>query len=575
MRLSVLGLWIPFLVGLSAFGADLKFKERALAELVKQTPAILASHDVATGRFGSGIWICNDQQQMYPLATVYATPSAANPFHKDAKILEVVMSAGDALIEDMDAEGRWEFRKKDGSTWGPIRMPWTYSRWIRAFELIRDDMPDARRQRWAKALTLGYGRIARSELGHVNNISTHHAMGLYVAGKSLDQPDWQRQAAAFLVKVAGQQAEGGYWSEGTGPVVVYDFVYIDALGTYYAMSNDERVRPALEKAIEFHRHFTYPSGHSVETIDQRNPFHATISPGNVAFTLSASGRTYLQRQWTRLHGTLDTDLAASLVLYGQEGPTAELPPDKPDDLFVLREADKDRAAVIERGPWFLCMSAYTSPIYTSRWLQDRQNFVSVYHEKTGLVFGGGNTKLQSGWSSFSVGDQAALAHRPGEKNPNFLPKGTLYHVPTAAALAVGNEPNLELTYGPETCRIRVCVKDDRTLEYVVSSSVASGLPIHAHLTLLPRMGKLLETCAGKKITLEAAPLALTAEHLGAWITLDGYRLRLPPGAELRWPVLPHNPYRDDGRAEPDEGRLVIAIPLDRPQQESRIVLEIL
>ena len=40
----------------------------------------------------------------------------------------------------------------------------------------------------------------------------------------------------FLIKVAAQQTEGGYWSEGGGPVVLYDFVYLDAIGTYYAMS---------------------------------------------------------------------------------------------------------------------------------------------------------------------------------------------------------------------------------------------------------------------------------------------------------------------------------------------------
>ena len=107
------------------------------------------------------------------------------------------MKAGDALIADMDASGQWEFRKKDGSTWGPIWMPWTYSRWVRTFALIRDDMPPERRDAWTKALTLGYTGIARSALGHVHNIPAHHAMGLYAAGQALDRPEWCRQAASF------------------------------------------------------------------------------------------------------------------------------------------------------------------------------------------------------------------------------------------------------------------------------------------------------------------------------------------------------------------------------------------
>ena len=90
-------------------------------------------------------------------------------------------------------------------------------------------------------------------------------MGLYAAGQALDRPEWCTQASAFLMKVVAQQTEAGYWSEGGGPVVLYDFVYLDAVGTYYALSHDQRVLPALEKGARFHWHFTYPNGRSVET----------------------------------------------------------------------------------------------------------------------------------------------------------------------------------------------------------------------------------------------------------------------------------------------------------------------
>ena len=120
------------------------------------------------------------------------------------------MKAGDALIDDMDAQGQWVFRKKDGSTWGMISMPWTYSRWIQTFQLIRRDMPDDRRQRWTQALLLGYGKIAQSCLHYLHNIPAHHAMGLYIAGQTLDRPEWCRHAAEFLVRIAGTQADGGY-----------------------------------------------------------------------------------------------------------------------------------------------------------------------------------------------------------------------------------------------------------------------------------------------------------------------------------------------------------------------------
>ncbi|HUT32831.1 MAG TPA: hypothetical protein VNE39_05085 [Planctomycetota bacterium] len=597
MERFLLMLLVPVAAVSAAAAAELRFKERALSDLARHVPEILKTYDAKTGRFGTGIWICNDQQQMYPLAAAYAASAPGNVHHKDPKLLEAIMKAGDALIEDMDEQGRWVFRKKDGSTWGKIHMPWTYSRWLRTFGLIRDAMPAERRERWTKALSLGYGKIAEGALRHVHNIPAHHAMGLYAAGKALGRPEWCQQAAKFLEQVAARQTEGGYWAEGGGPVVVYGFVYVDALGTYYAMSGDRKVLPALERAAAFHRHFTYPNGHNVETVDQRNPYHAQVSPGNVGFSFTPVGRAHLKAQWSQLGGPLDADLAASLVLYGEEGPLAEEPSGRGEEVFVLRERGVERAATLRRGPWFICWSAYTARVVNSRWIQDRQNLVSIYHEKTGLILGGGNTKLQPAWSSFAVGDLAALAHRPGDTNPSFLPKGTLYHVPSVAKLSTAPEPALELTYGPETCRLRVVPKDERSLEYVVEAAATSGLPIYAHLTLIPQLagrvhfvahggqvrtetaqepqsGQTLETAAGQKLKLTATPIELSAEQLGGWVSYAGWRLRLPPTASLSWPVFPHNPYRADGRATPEEARIVIRIPLDRQHREQRVVLEV-
>ena len=250
---------------------NLTYKQELLSVLIKKVPATMKTYDKETGHFGKGIWVCRDQEAFYPLAAAYSFKSENNPFYKDKVLLETIMKSGDALIEDMDEDGKWMFRKKDGSTWGMIWMPWTYSRWVRTFDLIRDDMPPDRRERWEKALTLGYGGIKEKALGSVHNIPTHHAMGLYAAGKALGKKEWCDFAADFLMKVVAEQSDGGYWSENVGPVVGYNFVYLDALGTYYRMSGDERVLPALVKSAAYHLHFTYPDGTTVETIDERNP----------------------------------------------------------------------------------------------------------------------------------------------------------------------------------------------------------------------------------------------------------------------------------------------------------------
>ena len=335
-------------------GAEWNFKTEFWPELVRSVPEILRSQDPKTGRFGAGIWIVNDQHPIFPLAVAWALPHPSNPFYHRKDVLEAVMAGGDALIDDQDEKGMWMFRKKDGSTWGKIYQHWTYTRWIRAFGLVREGMPPARRARWEKALTLGYEGISRTALDRLHNIPAHHAMGLYLAGKLLGRPEWSSQAKEFLGKICASQNPGGYWPEHGGPAVSYNFVYSDAAGIYHAMSGDAAVLPALNRASLFHAAFTYPDGSRVETIDGRNPYHPGVRLGTVGFTFSPEGRTSLLQQWRRLlrtAGKLDADDAAAFILYGEEGPL-KMPFEEPAEFRSV--LGKNDAVVERRAPWFVC-----------------------------------------------------------------------------------------------------------------------------------------------------------------------------------------------------------------------------
>ena len=565
---------------------DWRYRAEFLRELVLQVPVLLKGQDPATGRFGSGIWIVTDQNALLPLAAAWSLKDPANPYYRDPKVLDAVMKGGDALIADQDKAGKWVFRKKDGSTWGDIYMPWTYSRWVRAFGLIREAMPADRRARWEKALTLGFEGIARDELKTIHNIPAHHAMGLYCAGEALDRPEWKRQAAAFLRRVAEHQDPGGFWSENFGPVVGYNFVYTDALGVYYALSKDRAVLPALERAARFHAAFTYPDGSSVETVDERQTYHDTVAMPNVGFSFTPEGRGYVRSQWERLAARrkpgenkpiLSGDMAASYLLYGEEGTAAPPPADREKGRFVLGKSD----ALVERSrPWFVALSAYHAPVPNSRWIQDRQNLVSLFHDRVGLIVGGGNTKLQPLWSTFTVGDMSLLAHRPGDESPDFTPPAGIYHVPTRAAL--GGEsaaPALALTYGPAAaCRVEVrpgSAGDTATLAYACDLATVGGLPVTAHVPLIPHVGGAWKTAAGKSGKLGAQPVRLTAEEAGGWFEHAGWRITLPPGATLRWPVLPHDPYTKDGRAKITQGRIVLSLPLSAESPRREVTVTVL
>ena len=117
------------------------FKAEFLKQLVNQIPAILKTQDPATGQFGTGIWIATDQNALFPLAVAWSWNDPANPHYHSPALLEAIGKGGDALIAAQNPSGMWIFRKKDNSTWGDIYMPWTYSRWIRAYDLVKEALP--------------------------------------------------------------------------------------------------------------------------------------------------------------------------------------------------------------------------------------------------------------------------------------------------------------------------------------------------------------------------------------------------------------------------------------------------
>lgn len=568
-------LLVLFLAGNCAAETDLKYKDDFLLRLVEIVPDLLEAQNPETGRFGKGIWIVNDQHPIFPLAVAWAAKSPKNPYYHDPEVLEAVMKGGDALIEDADENGQWEFRKKDGSTWGKIHMPWTYSRWVRAFGLIRDGMPPDRRKAWENALILGYTGIAKTQLTRPHNIPAHHAMGLYHAGQLFDRQDWREQAKGFMAKVVEHQDPGGFWSENYGPVVGYNFVYTDALGTYYAFSGDESVLPALKRASEFHAMFAYPNGSKVETVDERNPYSLSIPLGNVGFTFSPEGRGYLAHQLELLlsrGSAISADNLASFLAHGAEGQVKPAASAKRDATLLTSDG---KAMIRRKGPWFVCLSAYRCPIPTSRWIQDRQNLVSIYHDEVGLIIGGGNTKLQPLWSNFTVGDTALLQHKPGTTSPKFTPDGDLFHVPLAAAIKVTDPPGLLLKYGSEDCSIEVEPLDDSRILIRLRATSQSAEPVAAHLTFLPRLGKPITAEKVAENQLSAEPISLSSQEAGGWIAHAGWKLSLPEGSRVTWPVLPHNPYRRDGSATPGEGRIVVSVPFSAERGECVLTLEVL
>jgi hypothetical protein len=225
------------------------------------------------------------------------------------------------------------------------------------------------------------------------------------------------------------------------------------------------------------------------------------------------------------------------------------------------------------GQWFFCMTSYTAELDPRRWIQDRQNFLSLSHDDTSLILGGGNTKLQPLWSTFSVGDIKLLKHKPGDENPNFLPPPGLKHTPSSAALHV-DDNTLDLDYAGVDCSVAVDLADEKRAKITYTLHAPTTRSVAAHVPLIPKLKGKWATASGKGGTLSDDAIELKAGEAGEWFAHRGFRIGIPKDATINWPALPHNPYVKDGKAEMREGRIIVTLPFSAEVTRQEITVEL-
>ena len=370
-------------------------------------------------------------------------------------------------------------------------MPWSMYHWLETYRLLCDILDPKRRSRWEQGLVLAYEGIAQGlETARVHNIPTWNGMALYRAGQVFDRPRWLEQGRRMIDRAVEAQTSLGYWREHGGPTTSYNLVYVHAIGLYYAFSGDERVLTCLERATRFHVHYTYPDGRVVETIDGRVKYHDRVPDlAHAAFSLFPSGRRYvrflvenmlkLRRERPQPHVSVAVTGGVERIVRAEYGLSARLASayvhyrDGAEDAVPQDDAEysihDDGHAIIRRASgWFYCLSGIVTPPADNRWGQDRQAFCSVWHERCGLVVGGGNSREQPEWSTFVVGSGSEVLY-----------------LPDWAELHPGDgEDGLRLGYGGQRCSLEVRIADGDCLRLRLRGALRSPAPAHFARTIL-------------------------------------------------------------------------------------------
>lgn len=478
----------------------------------------------------------NAASYMFAAAVLWAKQHPANPGFGNQKYLDLALKLGDVTAgqsERDNAQNRQDYE-------------WEIHFWLDSYRLLEAKLDGERRARWRKQLERNVRWFAgetearidfpRYQGPYIRTSTNHYALfasTVYQAGRVLKVKEWEDLGARAMHRLATEeQAPGGYWGEFTdgGPATGYDYITMNCVALYYEHSLDTGALEALRRSTDFHKHFTWPNGQPVETVNGRNRYWEVSPWGTFAFSHWPDGRRYaefLARFFTagNVRGR-DLGRLSQNALYYHEGPTSPIPVDLSRAAHQLPVA----AGIRRTAPWTVCLSGLHEPPTDSQFTLDRQGALSIYHDRLGMIVTGAGSKRQP--------ELATIMEKVD---------GEVITVPRSSSLRMSEDlDRLGTAYNRFFVDLQVPRPEpERAVFRFHITEVGPNRMGDAsiNLQLVLKAGEVLET-AHRKVTLGADPIELGPEQIGGWIRHGGWTLKTPPTARLTWPVLPFNPYRN-------------------------------
>jgi hypothetical protein len=555
-------------------------KAMALEYLARHVPTVLKAQREDGAFFPFPEWKNPSryhQYCFYPLAYLYATPEAGK-FHRDPALLKAARASISYASSTMKPDGRMPVHSR-GDYWGDALDEWWTYFALETRQLIGAELPAEENDLWSRSIR----RSVEGCVQHVErtladpkflgtDIAANHfasyLLAVYRAGEIFAREDWRRLAESGFQRMIPLQQPGGYWSEGGGPTTAYNHITTWAISLYAQKSNNPSAWQAVRKAEAFHRAFTYPNGSPIETIDGRVRYHG-CAPAfiPVGFCHSPDGQAYVQQQIASLmHHPLGAgaegfgDGYLGYAFFTEVARHAGNIEAKPSPSVGAYTVPNQLAGIVRAQGWVCVASAIVNPVTSAnRWWLERQQHLSVWHSRTDLIVGGGNTRNQPLFSTLVVEDADGKI---------------LSHLAKAAGLR-GVEPTkieLALTIADEQVELFTEILDAKTVRLTALwRGPGKGRCVWQLPLWLTRSEGI--TAGGQHHALAAQPLKLAGTAIGTELTHHHWRVRWDQAtkAAFVWPVLPFNPYKRDGVVEPGAAQGVLRIPLTQAQPTQVII----
>ncbi len=497
-------------------------------------------------------------------AVLYAQRHPDNPRYRDRRLLELAIRIGDLLAAESE-KGAYEPR---------LDSDWDTYMWLEAYRLLEPELGEERRARWQREIRKNIALVVEDAVErldfpwynspYIGTSPNHYALwaaNLYLGGRVFANKEWESLGRRILRRYAiVEQTPDGYWGEHSraGPTIGYNHLTLSAVALYFEHSQDREVLPALRRATDFHKHYTFLDGAPVDVINDRNRYWGVSAWAQFAFTNFPDGRRYAEFLTGFFRPeTLTIDQLGRLAqdaLYYHAGPSETIPQDLPNYAHQMQVP----AGIRKTGPWQVCLSGLIdTQAINSRYYLDRQGHISVFHQQAGLIITGANSKRQPELATFS------------EK---LL--GQVVHMPLSSRLQMGDrEDRLSLAYNTYFSDLYVPAPSPSglSLRFVITGRGRPPEDPRLTLQLCLKAGETLETGAGRKFLVGAERIQLEPADLGGWIRHHGWTLKPDPAARLLWPVYPHNPYADAPETSLERAVAALWVPLNLQPRAGKYV----
>ncbi len=525
-------------------------------------------------------WRVTGMQFIYAPALLYVRKHPANSLYGAPNTLEMALRAGDYLAACI-AENGEVIPRINGKLTDPLDSHRVLYCWTEVFELLREHLDQDRLKSWGAALKragedlvrdleprLGRPKHTSPFLGYSPNHFGLRASTIWRMGMVLGVREWVSLTTGPIQRFTRMIRPGGYWEEHDGPTMNYDYLNTSVAALNWDYTLDPVAWVAIKANTDFHSHWCTPDGVDIHTIDQRNRnhFRPGVSFGLFSFTHFPEGRRWARFKLLAALGD-DREPLGSLGLsslgriaqnlhYYEDGPEAPIPQEAENYRHEL-----DRPAVVQkRGPWVYSISALISPERPlSQFYLDRTGPISLWHEKTRHIIGGGNSKGQPQLATFSV--------KRGDSGWSHLPLDMLLESSEGTdTLCVAHEGF--------SLRLKISVQDQTSAVLIVSSERTYDRDedtAFLNLPLVVRTGETIMTGRGERLTLSSEKIMLDTDAAGHKVAYKQWQVSLPDQAHFEWPVYTYSPY-GSARFPKDLGNAlaVLSVELSKMKESKEI-----